>query len=87
MEPNVIYEMECPKCSNTMFSKDTIVFKCSNNACGFNYINFKRLESYNKFESVSEPLPWKPHRPIFVEDETGKLTHRWHYGRREWMVI
>lgn len=86
MEPDVIYEMECPKCSSVMRGNNDINFKCTNSDCGYNYINIKRL-SYSKFQNVAEPLPWKNPRPVFVENEAGKITHRWHYGRREWVVL
>jgi len=28
-----------------------------------------------------------PRKPIFVEDEHGNRTHRWHYGRSQWVKI
>ena len=88
MEPAIIRERECPKCSGTMRSKapNGLVYQCTNQDCHYHYVDFKRM-SYSKFEEISEPLPWKQMRPAFVEDEVGNLTHRWHYGRREWVRL
>lgn len=29
----------------------------------------------------------KEQKPIFVEDDRGNRTHRWHYGRGEWVKL
>lgn len=33
------------------------------------------------------PVLEEERKPLFVEDEEGNKTHRWHYGRGEWVRI